>query len=177
MSLKHFPRTLFIVALLIFVVWLVYWSLFPSKLYNPGQQIFKVQIVVSETPYFHFTGLDEPYHYVIRSQKNANDFRISDEAFELLKDNDSVSKAINEIKYGDTLFIYMDSTSINKLDKNTKNIEIIGLASNTKWIINPDNLEKYYRKKKLDNRFSLFVIAIIFYFIYTKGRKSKKEVQ
>jgi hypothetical protein len=177
MTLKHFPQTIFIAALLIFGVWIVYGTVFPSRHYNTGQQVFKIQIVANETPYFHFKGLNEPHYYVIKSQKYNNDFHISDEVLDLVQDNDSISNAIKKIKYGDTLVIYMDSTSMNNLNKSSKNIEIIGLASNTETIINPDKIEKYYRQYKSNNRFSLFVIAIILYFIYRKGIKSKKEVQ
>ena len=177
MTSKHIPQTLFIVALLGFGVWIVYGILFPSRHHKPGEQASKIQIIAKETPYFSFTGLDEPHYYVIPSQKYSNDFHISDEVLDLVQDNDSISNAIKKIKYGDTLFIYMDSTSMYNLNKSHKNIEIVGLGTNIKMIINPDKMEKYYRKYKSNNRFSLFAIAIILFFIYRKGIKSKKVVQ
>lgn len=176
MTLKKILPTTILAALFVFGAWIIYGTIFPSRHYNPGQPISRIQIVANETPYYHFKGLDQPHYYVIKSQKYPNDFHISDEVLKLVQDNDSIAKSIKDIKYGDTLFVYLDSTSVNKLNNSTRNIEIIGLVKDGNWIINPDNLEKYFRDRKANNRFSLFVVVLIFYFMHRKKRKSESEV-
>jgi hypothetical protein len=176
MTLKKILQTTFLLALTGLGIWIVYGTFFPSRHYNPEQPQFKIEIVANETPYFHFTGLDEPHYYVIKSQKYSNDFRISDEVLELVQDSANISQAIKEIKYGDTLIIYLDSASAKKINTGTKNIEIIGLAKHKNLIIKPDSLQKYFRQRKSNNRLSLFVIALILYFIYRKQHNAKGEV-
>ena len=125
MKLKELLPTTFFIAFIGFGLWIVYGIFFPTRHYRQGQLIAKIQIVAKETPYFHFTGLDDPSYYVIKSQNYTNYFHISDEVLELVQDNKSISKAITEIENGDTLFISLDSASVLALNNTTKSIDII----------------------------------------------------
>ena len=175
MTSKRFIQTLFIISFLVFGAWIVYGTVFPERLYKLGQKISKIQIVASTNPYFHFTGLDEPHYYVIESQNSPIEFRISGEVLDLVQDNDSILRAVKEIKSGDTLLLYVAMDSIGMLNQSSGNVKIIGLANKTKTLIDPDKIEKYYIEHKSNNRFSLFVIAIILFFLIRQKIKTKES--
>lgn len=172
MTIKNIlPKTI-IAAILIFGAWIIFSTVFPSRQYTAGAPLSKIPIVANETPYYHFKGLDQPSYYIIKSQEHPNDFHISKEVLSLVNDNDSIQKTIKDIKYGDTVFIYIDSSSLKKLNNSTENIEIVGLMKEGNWIIDPGNLEKYFSERKANNRFTLLISAFILYFIFRNKRKS-----
>ena len=178
MTLKKLTQTLFIVALLFFgsfICYIIYKEIFPDRAYKAGQKLLKIEVIVSEPPAFLFSGLDEPSYYVLKFESFSNDFHISNEVLDLVQDNDSISNSIKEIKYGDSLILDISTSSISKLNQSSANIEIIGLSNKAKILIDPGKIEKYYNEHKLNNRFSIFVMAVILFFIIRKKIKAKRR--
>jgi len=158
-----------------FIAWNVYLTINPKINCTVGQKFSKVEIILNEKPYFHYIGLDQPYYYNIEANNYSNSFRISDFVYELVKDNDSISKTIKNLNVGDTILIDIDSSSFNKLNKTTDNIEILGLAIKNDVLIDTDKIGKYQKKGIADKVFAFLVISVILYFIFRKQIKAKKN--
>ncbi len=175
MDRNKIGKTIIILMFVCFIVWTIYVTIISEKIYTVGQKHPSIEIVLSEKPYFHYIGLDQPYYYNLKTNNYSNSFRISDFVLDLVQDNDSISTAIKKINGGDTILINIDSSSYFQLNNNSENIEILGLANKNKLLIDPDKIEKYQRKNISDRRFSFFVIAVIFFFIIWNQIKSKRK--
>ena len=156
-------------------VWIIYASIIPEKIYKVGQKHPSVEIILREKPYFYFSGLDQPFYYDLEAISYPNSFRISDFVLDLVQDNDSISSAIKKLDSGDTILINIDTLDFLRLNKNSENVEILGLKIKDNLIIDTDKIEKFQRNNKSSSRFSFLVIAIILFFIIRKHIKSKRQ--
>jgi len=169
--------TLYLIILTLgcFIAWNLYLTINPKRNYTIGQKFSKVEIILSEKPYFHYIGLDHPYYYNLEDNYYSNSFRISDFVYDLVKDSDSISKTIKNLNGGDTILVDIDSSSFNKLNKTTDNIEILGLTINNNVLIDTDKIGKYQKDSIADKVFAFCVIAVILFFIFRKEIKAKKS--
>ena len=175
MDTNKIGRVVIISMFVCVFVWIIYESIIPEKIYTVRQKHPLVEIILSEKPYFHYIGLDQPFYYVLEAKNYPNSFRISDVVLDLVQDNDSLSTAIKKLNSGDTILINIDTTAFLKLNKNSENVEILGLTIKNNLIIDTDKIEKFQRNNKSSRRFSFLVIAIIFFFIIRKHIKSKRQ--
>jgi hypothetical protein len=175
MNRNKIGQVVIILMFVSFFAWIIYTSIIPEKIYTFGQKHPSIEIILNKKPYFHFIGLDQPFYYNLETNKYSNSFRISDFVLDLVQDNDSTSTAIKKLDVGDTILIYIDSSSFFDLNNNSNNIEILGLAIKNNFLIDPDKIEKYQKGNILDRRFAFFVIAVIFFFIIRNQIKSKKK--
>jgi hypothetical protein len=168
--------TLYLVILTIgcFITFSIYLTINPKTNYAVKQNFSKVEVILSEKPYFHYIGLDQPYYYNLEAINYSNSFRISDFVYDLVKDNDSISRAIKNLNYSDTIVIDIDSSSFNKLNKTKDNIEILGLSIKNNVLIDTAKIGKYQKQGIADKVFSFFVISVILFFIFKKQIKAKK---
>ena len=158
-----------------FFIWIIYTALIPAKIYKVGQRHPSVEIILKEKPYFHYIGLDQPFYYDLEAKNYPNSFRISNFVLDLVQDNDSISASIKKLNGGDTILINIDTLDFTGLNKNSENVEILGLTIKNNLIIDTDKIEKYQRKSKSDRIFSYLVIAVILFFIFRKQIKPKRK--
>jgi hypothetical protein len=170
-------RAIFIIAILLLGVLTFSGVIFPGRVYESGQKVSKIEVIVSERPFLNYKGFDGPHYYVIMSQNFSNEFHISDEVLYLVEQNEAISRAVKEIRYGDTLSIYITDFSASLLNQKSQSIEIVGLAKNKNILIDPKDIEKYYQQHRANNRFGILVIGIIFFFIIKKQIKTNKEAK
>ena len=170
-------RFIIISIFVCFSVWIIYATLIPKKIYKVGQKHPSVEIILREKPYFHYVGLDQPFFYDIEAKNYPNSFRISDFVLDLVKDNDSISRAIKNLHGGDTILINIDTLDFIRLNKNSENVEILGLTIKNNLIIDTNKIEKFQRNNNSSKRFSFLVIAVILFFIIRKQIKSKRQIE
>ena len=168
-------RVVIISMFAIFFIWIIYTALIPEKIYKVGQKHPSVEIILKEKPYFHYIGLDQPFYYDLEAKNYPNSFRISNFVLDLVQDNDSISASIKKLNSGDTILINIDALDFTALNKNSENVEILGLTIKNHLIIDTDKIEKYQRKSKSDRIFTYLVIAVILFFIFRKQIKSKRK--
>jgi hypothetical protein len=156
-------------------IWIIYAALTPEKIYKVGQKHPSVEIILKEKPYFHYIGLDQPFYYDLEAKNYPNSFRISNFVLDLVQDNDSISESIKKLNGGDTILINIDTLDFTGLNKNSENVEILGLTIKNNLIIDTDKIEKYQRKNKSDRVFSYLAITVILFFIFRKQIKSKRK--
>ena len=165
---------LIILALGCFIAWNIYLTINPKRNYTVTQNFSRVEIILSEKPYFHFIGLDQPYFYNLEANNYSNSFRISDFVYDLVKGNGTISKTIKNLNAGDTILIDIDTSSFNKLNRTSDNIEILGLAFKDSLIIDTSKIGKYQKTNIADKIFSFLVISVILFFIFRKQIRAAK---
>jgi hypothetical protein len=159
------------------IAWAIYNVIIPEKIYNGEQKLPLIEIILAEKPFFHYIGLDQPYYYNLAAKNYPNSFRISGFVLDLVQDNDSVSSVIKKLNSGDTISINIDTLAFVKLNKGSANVEILGLGTKNKVVIDTGAVGKYQRKSILDRRFSYFVIALVLFFIFWKQIRLKRKTE
>ena len=177
MNRNNTTQYLIILALGCFITWNIYLTINPKRNYTVTQNFSRVEIILSEKPYFHFIGLDQPYFYNLEANNYSNSFRISDFVYDLVKDNYTISKTIKNLNTGDTILIDIDTSSFNKLNRTSDNIEILGLAFKDSLIIDTNKIGKYQKTNIADKIFSFLVISVILFFIFRKQIRAAKTEQ
>jgi len=168
-------RTIIILTFIGFIFCAIFLCFIPKKLYKVGGKYPRIEIVLSEKPYFHYIGLNQPFYYNLETKNYPNSFRIADFVLDLTQANDSISTAIKKLNRGDTIIIAIDSLSFHQLNRNSDNIEILGLAFKNNVIIDTDKIEKYQTKSNADKNFTFIVIGIIFFFIVRRHINSNRK--
>jgi hypothetical protein len=128
MNRNKIAQAVIISMFVCFFAWIIYVNIIPEKIYTVGQKHPSIEIILSEKPYLHYIGLDQPYFYNLQANNYSNSFRISDFVLDLVQNNDSISTAIKKINGGDTIIININSSSFHQLGNNTEKIEILGLV-------------------------------------------------
>src|SRR5574343_855843 len=141
MNRNNITPFLVILTIVCFIVWSIYLTINPKRNYSVGQKVSKVEIILSEKPYLHYIGLDQLYYYNFEANNYSNSFRISDFVYDLVKDNDTISKTLKNLNAGDTIQIDIDTSSFKKLNRTSDNIEILGLAFKNNLIIDTNRSE------------------------------------
>ena len=119
--------------------------------------------------------MDKPYYYSLESKTYSNSFRISGFVLDLVDDNDSISKAINSLKEGDTIIIGIDSTELTALNNPANTINIIGLTTKGKVVIDTEYLEKYQRRNIYNTIFGILFGGTILFFVIRSQRRTEDD--
>ena len=109
--------------------------------------------------------------------KYKNEFRISNGSNHLVRENEIITKEIENIKNEDTIELAILKSDIKKLKNNSEIIKVVGLTIKNKLLIDPEKVKDYDRINKRENLFFnyLILVGLIIFGIrvYTKSRIKK----
>ena len=131
-------------------------SILIDSLSSLDRDITKLQVIIVDEPVFYFSGLDQPSFYSFSCEDYKCDFRISDETLKVVSDNGNVREQIKNIKFHDTLDIFIQNSETERLQKR-KNVHIVGLLKNNDVIIDPT---KVFEIDKEGIKTSAFLFSI-----------------
>ena len=156
--------------------WTLY-SILSYDGYYHGEPLTKFNIIINERPKFYYDGNTKISFYAFTTLKYKNEFRISNGSNHLVRENEIITKEIENIKNEDTIELAILKSDIKKLKNNSEIIKVVGLTIKNKLLIDPEKVKDYDRINKRENLFFnyLILVGLIIFGIrvYTKSRIKK----
>lgn len=146
-----------------------------SALSSLDKNLTKLKVVVVNEPVHHYSGVNNTSFYSFSCEEYKCDFRISHESLEVIQENKEARKRLRNVKFQDTLDIYIQSSEVKKLHR-PRNVHIIGLLQSDQAIIDPAKvIETNKQKIKINSiMFSLCgIIAVVW--LTRKYIKAKRQ--
>ncbi len=176
MSKKSIYTLLPLLCIVIIFGWILY-SILSYDNYYYGGALTKLQTVINRKPVFYFDSDGRNSFYDFTTNEYQSQFRISEGALDLVRENGTLRKQIEQLKNGDSISIDIRNDETKKLATGSNGIKVIGLSAGNKLLIDPVSVKTIERGNKtgriLFNYLLLLILIVFIIKAYIKSRVKK----